>query len=91
MEIFFNILGVLGIALLLFGFYRVNIGKWNNKSFWYEFDNFVGAALIISYQLYYHAYVTVIANVIWGGIALWGIIVFARRVKRHRKQGKRKR
>lgn len=90
MELLFNILGVLGIVLLLFGFYRVNIGKWNNRSFWYEFDNFLGAVLIIAYQLYYHAYVTVIANVIWGAIALWGIIVFVRRVHSHRKRKSRR-
>lgn len=88
MELFFNVLGVIGISLLLFGFYRVNSGRWNNKSFWFEFDNFLGAALIISYQLYYHAYVTVVANVIWGTIALWGLVVFLKRVHTHRRRKK---
>lgn len=91
MEIFFNVLGILGIALLLFGFYRVNIGKWSNKSFWYEFDNFLGAMLIISYQLYYHAYVTVAANLVWGAIALWGLFMFAKRLHAQRKIKKKAR
>jgi len=88
-EILFNVMGILGIGLLLFGFYRVNSGKWNNKSFWYEFDNFIGAVLIISYQLYYHAYVTVAANVIWGSIALWGLFMFAKRLRAQRKLQKK--
>lgn len=44
-EIFLNILAIVGSMLLLFGFYRVNTGKWSNKSFWYELDNALGAIL----------------------------------------------
>lgn len=88
-EIFLNALAVLGTILLLFGFYRVNIGKWDDKSFWYEFDNLLGAIFLVIYQLYYHAYVTVIANAIWGAIALGGLIVFIKRMRAHRKRKKR--
>lgn len=83
-EIFLNGLGILGTLLLLFGFYRVNIGKWSDKSFWYELDNLLGAIFLITYQLYYHAYVTVVANAIWGAIALYGLVTFIRRAHRHR-------
>ncbi|HZM64108.1 MAG TPA: hypothetical protein VFB59_03175 [Candidatus Saccharimonadales bacterium] len=80
METILNVVGITGVGLLLFGFYRVNSGRWGNKSFWYEFDNLLGAVCIIVYQLYYHAYVTVVANAIWGGIALWGLLMFFRRL-----------
>lgn len=89
LEIFLNGLGILGTILLLFGFYRVNIGKWNDKSFWFEFDNLLGAILIIIYQLYYQAYVSVVANAIWGAIALCGLIVFIKRVHSHKKRTSR--
>lgn len=88
-EIFLNALAVIGSILLLLGFYRVNTGRWTNKSFWYEMDNFIGAILIIIYQLYYHAYVSVIVNIIWGGVALIGISVFLRRLHHHRNRKKR--
>lgn len=82
--IFFNALGLLGALLLLFGFFRSVSGKWNGKSFWYELDNVLGATLVIIYQVYYHAYVTVVLNAIWAAVALWGIITFFRRLHAHK-------
>ena len=86
LEIFCNIVALIGALLLLFGFYRVNSGKWTNKSFWYELDNVVGATLIIIYQIYYHAFVTVVVNFIWAVVALFGIITFVRRAHYHHKR-----
>ena len=85
-DIIFNALGVVGALLLLFGFYRVNIGRWNNKSFWYELDNVLGASLIIVYQIRYHAFVTVVVNAIWAVVALNGLLVFAHRAHKHRRK-----
>jgi len=82
----YNALGIVGSILLLFGFYRVNSGKWTNKSFWYEFDNIFGAILIIIYQIHYHAFVSVVVNLIWAGVAVGGRWVFFRRVHHHRKK-----
>ena len=85
-DLIFNLLGIAGSILLLFGFYRVSVGRWNNKSFWYEFDNVLGALLIITYQIRYHAFVSVVVNLIWGAVALWGVVTFARRVHHHRRR-----
>jgi hypothetical protein len=85
-DIAYNLLGLVGAGMLLFGFYRVNSGKWTNKSFFYELDNLVGAILIIIYQVRYHAFVTVVLNAVWAAVALWGIIVFYRRYHAHRKR-----
>ena len=89
--IFYNAIGILGSLLLLFGFYRVGIGRWTNQSFWYEFDNVFGAVLIIIYQVKYHAFVSAIVNFIWGGVALWGLVIFAKRLHAHRKRRARHR
>lgn len=85
LEITLNAMAIVGSLLILFGFYRVNTGKWSNKSFWYELDNLVGALLIITYQIYYHAYVTVVVNAIWAAVAIFGLIIFFRRVHHHKK------
>ena len=85
-EIVYNVLAVIGSILLLFAFYRVNIGRWTNKSFWYELDNIVGAALIIIYQIHYHAFVSDVVNLIWAGVATVGILSFFHRVHHHRKK-----
>jgi len=90
-DIFYNALGILGALMLLFGFYRVNSGRWSNKSFWYELDNVIGALLIVIYQIRYHAYVTVVVNLIWGGVAFIGLLAFFRNVRaRTKRQSARK-
>lgn len=83
-DIIYNGLGVVGAIMLLFGFYRVNSGRWSNKSFVYELDNLVGATLLVIYQIRYHAFVTVVVNAIWAIIALAGLAVFFRRAHHHR-------
>ena len=82
----YNGLGVIGALLLLFGFFRVNNGRWSNKSFWYELDNLIGATLIIVYQIHYHAFVTVIVNAIWAVVAFAGLSVFFHRVRTRRRK-----
>lgn len=78
-EIAYNLIGALGASLLLFGFYRTSIGKWKNKSFWYELDNLFGALFLIVYQLHHTAYISVVVNVIWAIIAFTGLTSFAQR------------
>lgn len=85
-SIFFNVLAIIGAALLLFGFYRVTSGRWSNRSFWYELDNLLGAILVAAYQIYYHAYITVVINLIWAGVAFWGLAIFLKRAHNHRKR-----
>ncbi len=61
----YNVIGVIGSLLILFGFYRTSIGRWSGKSLLYELDNLVGAALIGAYQIHLRAYITVLLNVVW--------------------------
>ena len=81
-EFLFNGVGVVGAFLILLGFYRTSIGRWKNKSFIYELDNLVGALFLIIYQLHYHAYISVVVNIIWAIIAFRGITSFAQRYNR---------
>ena len=79
--LFFNVIGALGASCLLLGFYRISIGKWKNKSFWYELDNLAGAIFLIVYQFHLHAYISVVLNVIWATVAFRGITSFAERYR----------
>ena len=82
----YNAIGLTGSIFLLFGFYRTSIGKWTGKSFWYELDNVLGAGLIIVYQVHYHAYISVVLNIIWGVVAFRGLTSFAQRYQAQRKK-----
>lgn len=80
-ETLYNIAGSIGAFLILFGFYRTSIGKWKNKSFWYELDNLIGASLLVIYQLHHSAVISVIVNIVWAIIAFTGLTSFAQRYK----------
>jgi hypothetical protein len=88
--LFFCGLGVIGAALLLFGFYRISSGKWTNKSFWYELDNVLGATFLLIYQLRYGAYVSAVLNAVWAGIALIGIVRFLSSYRTRKKPVKKR-
>jgi hypothetical protein len=85
-SLFYNVIGTVGASMILFGFYRTSIGKWKNKSFWYELDNTVGAVLLIIYQMQLKAYISVVLNIIWAIVAFRGLVSFAerRRKRRHK-------
>ena len=87
-DLTYNLIGTAGACLILLGFYRNSIGKWKNKSFWYELDNTVGAVLLIIYQMHEEAYISVVLNVIWAIVAFRGLTSFAERYSRtrHRKR-----
>lgn len=79
---FIDVVGAIGACLILFGFYRTSIGRWKNKSFWYEMDNFVGATLLVFYQIHTEAYISVVVNVIWAIVAFRGLTPFAERYQK---------
>lgn len=92
MNTFVNILGGIGACLILFGFYRTSIGRWKNKSFWYEMDNFIGATLLVVYQIHTKSYISLVVNVIWATVSFRGLTSFTERYeKAFFKKQKRKR
>lgn len=86
----YDVIGTIGACLILLGFYRTSIGKWKNKSFWYELDNTVGASLLIIYQLQLRAYISVVLNIIWAIVAFKGILSFAERYRWSTKKAHRR-
>lgn len=85
-----DLIGVVGAVLVLLGFYRISIGRWTNKSLWYELDNLVGATCLVIYQLHHFAYISVVVNVVWAIIAFRGLSSIAQR-RAVKSAGKRKR
>lgn len=75
----YTVIGAVGASLILFGFYRTSIGRWTNKSLWYELDNIIGPALLIIYSTHFQAYISIIVNSIWIAVAFRGLMPFAER------------
>lgn len=74
-----DLIGVAGAAFILFGFFRINSGKWTNKSFWYELDNLVGASLLLTYHFIIRTYPSMVLNIVWIIVAFKGLTSFAER------------
>jgi uncharacterized membrane protein len=77
----YTTLGIIGAILILFGFYRISIGRWTGRSFWYELDNLLGSVLILIYQIHYRVYISVIVNIIWAIVAFRGVMSYRQRHK----------
>ncbi len=77
----YTFIGIVGALLILFGFYRISIGKWTGKSKWYELDNLIGAILITIYEWHLKVYVPVVINIIWAVVALHGLTSYRQRRK----------
>lgn len=84
-----ELVGFCGAVLILFGFYRTSIGRWETNSFWYELDNLVGSILLTAYHILTKTYVVLVLNVLWAVVAFKGITAYIER-KNKRKTTKRK-
>jgi len=83
----YTVAGIIGAILILFGFWRISIGKWTGRSVWYELDNLIGAVLILIYQLHYKVYISVVLNFIWATVAFRGLSSYAeRRIKKPKRR-----
>jgi hypothetical protein len=81
----YQVFGVIGALLVLFGFYRISIGRWTGRSLWYELDNFAGAFLIMLYQYHYKVYITMVVNIIWAIVAFRGVVSYRERRRKKRR------
>ena len=81
-KLMYDLIGIIGGLLFLFGFYRTSIGKWTGKSIWYELDNLAGALLMSVYAFHKQAYISIFLNVVWALVAFKGVTAYAERRKK---------
>ena len=73
-----NIVGWVGVALLLAAYYLVSTRRLAGDSATYQWLNIAGAAMLITNSLYFGAYPSVGVNVAWIGIAFFALIQIRR-------------
>lgn len=76
---FVDLIGLAGAALIVFGFFRISLGVWTSKSFWYELDNLIGASLMVIHEAFIGAYIPMVLSIMWAIVALKGLTSFAER------------
>lgn len=74
-----DLIGIVGAALIIFGFLRISLGMWTSKSLWYEIDNLAGATLMGLHELLIGAYIPMVLSVMWAIVAIKGLTSFADR------------
>ena len=61
--------GVVGLVLLLGGYFLVSAGRLSGQSAAYQAMNLAGAAVLIWYSFALEAWASVVLNLVWAGIA----------------------
>ncbi len=69
-----EIIGIVGMTLILVFFFLNNAGKISQKSFYYDLGNLLGAGLLSFYAFYINSIPFLILNLTWSFIALRDII-----------------
>ena len=79
MTLWIDLLGWLGVVLLLAAYALVSAKKLAGDALLFQGMNMLGGALVLVNSFYYRAYPSVGVNVVWILIALWTL---GRRVRR---------
>lgn len=83
----YDLVGIVGAALILFGLYRTTSGAWSDKSIWLDIDHLAGSSLLIIYLAHNRAYIGIVINVAYALAAFLGLRSYAeRRRKSHKKK-----
>lgn len=68
--------GYIGSFLILLAFIMVTRTKWSPQSKIYLLVSLIGAALLAVYQIRLGAYAGALLNVVFAGVAIWGLVSF---------------
>ncbi len=79
MEIWIDILGWIGAALILTGYALISFRRVEGNSFSYQLLNIFGSVLLAVNTLYYGAIPSSLVNIIWAIIAIFAILTIAKR------------
>jgi len=78
-----DLVGNAGVALLIGTFYANVRGSLTSQGFWYNFNNLL-AAVLLSINLYYKPNISsVIIEIFWISISMYGLIKWYRNEKIH--------
>lgn len=69
-----EIIGVLGMTLILIFFFLIQVKKISQDNLIYDLGNFFGAGLLSVYAFYIGSIPFLILNLLWSFVALYDII-----------------
>lgn len=69
-----DIIGWIGSIEVAIAFWLINAQKISSRSLWYQWMNLTGAICLIVNTIYYGAYPSTFINIVWTGIAIYGLL-----------------
>ena len=76
-----DLIGLSGVALLIVTYALLQLDRIDPKGFWYSFNNMI-VAILVSVSLYYTwNTASVVIEVFWFIISVYGVVMYFRRKK----------
>ncbi len=79
--ILIDLIGYIGLFLILFSFILYELGKIDNKSKKYNMMNLIGASILALYAFHLRIYVFTILNIIWAFFAFYKLTKITNKTK----------
>jgi hypothetical protein len=76
-----DVVGLFGVALLIVTYAMLQFDRIDPKGFWYSFNNMVVAILVTVSLLYSFNLASMVIEVFWFGLSVYGIWNFYRKRK----------
>jgi hypothetical protein len=74
MGILVECIGWLGAILVLLAYVLISLNKIESSTPSFQWLNLVGAICLIVHTIYNHAYPSAFVNIVWTGVAIYGLI-----------------
>ena len=74
-----DLIGLTGVALLIVTYALLQLDKIDPKGFWYSFNNLLVAILVTVSLVYTPNLASIVIEVFWFLISLYGVIMYFRR------------
>ena len=74
-----DLIGLTGVALLIVTYALLQLDKIDPKGFWYSFNNLLVAILVTVSLVYTPNIASIVIEVFWFLISLYGVVMFFKR------------
>jgi hypothetical protein len=74
-----DIIGLIGVALLIVTYAMLQLDRIDPKGFWYSFNNMIVAILVTVSLLYTMNKASMVIEVFWFIISVYGLIMYFKR------------
>jgi len=71
-DLLFNIVGVIGVALILIAYFLLQVEKMSSRGLWYNIINLIGAIMILISLYRFWNLASFVIEIFWIAISIYG-------------------